>query len=80
MAFQLVSDSSCNLPADFIAAHHIPILPTIFSGPDGIERRSYLRGEVDLADFYYRMEAGEVFTTSLINRKICGEVIDPLLR
>jgi DegV family protein with EDD domain len=55
------------------------ILPTIFKGEDEVEHYSYLRDEVDLSAFYQRMEAGEVFTTSLINRSTCEEIIGPLL-
>lgn len=67
MAFDIVTDSSCNLTEATIDELGLHILPLTFM-VDGIEHRSYLKGRVtDLGQFYTMMRAGKVIKTSLPN-------------
>lgn len=65
MSYTIVTDSSCNLPESIIDEYQLEILPLVFM-IDGVERTSYLKGEVtNLQEFYTLMREGKVFTTSL---------------
>ena len=67
MAFEIVTDSSCNLTEATIDDLGLHILPLTFM-VDGTEHRSYLKGQVtDLRQFYTMMRAGKVIKTSLPN-------------
>ena len=67
MAFEIVTDSSCNLTEEMIDEFGLSILPLTFM-IDGQEYRSYLKGEkTDLRQFYTMMREGKVITTSLPN-------------
>lgn len=67
MAFEIVTDSSCNLTEATIDELGLHILPLTFM-VDGTEHRSYLKGQVtDLRQFYTMMRAGKVIKTSLPN-------------
>lgn len=67
MAFEIVTDSSCNLTEATIDELGLHILPLTFM-VDGTEHRSYLKGQVtDLKQFYTMMRAGKVIKTSLPN-------------
>ena len=65
MSFEIVTDSSSNLPEDYIEKNELHILPLTFM-IDGEEHHSYLKGEhTDLQQFYTLMREGKVITTSL---------------
>ena len=65
MAFEIVTDSSCNLKEEMIDEFGIHILPLTFM-IDGEQYQSYLKGErTDLKQFYTMMREGKVITTSL---------------
>lgn len=65
MKFEIVTDSSCNLPESMIDEFGIHVLPLTFMG-NGKQYQSYLKGEVtDLKQFYTMMREGVQFTTSL---------------
>lgn len=67
MSYQIVTDSACNLTEDTIDAFGLEILPLTFM-VDGVQHRSYLKGEkTDLRQFYTMMREGKVITTSLPN-------------
>lgn len=67
MAYRIVTDSASNLSEEMIDEFGLEILPMTFM-VDGIERRSYLKGEkTDLKQFYTMMREGKVITTSLPN-------------
>ena len=67
MAYEIVTDSSCNLTEQTIDELGLTILPLTFM-VDGQEHRSYLKGQVtDLKQFYTMMRAGKVIKTSLPN-------------
>ncbi|MFR7747052.1 MAG: DegV family protein [Eggerthellaceae bacterium] len=67
MAYQIVTDSCCNLPEALIDELGIEVLPLVFM-IDGKQHQSYLKGQVtDLKQFYTMMREGKVITTSLPN-------------
>ena len=68
MSYQIVTDSACNLTEETIDAFgDLEILPLTFM-VDGVQHRSYLKGEkTDLRQFYTMMREGKVITTSLPN-------------
>ena len=67
MSYQIVTDSACNLTEETIDAFGLEILPLTFM-VDGVQHRSYLKGEkTDLRQFYTMMREGKVITTSLPN-------------
>lgn len=67
MAYQIVTDSACNLTEEMIDEFGLEILPLTFM-VDGVQHQSYLKGEkTDLKQFYTMMREGKVITTSLPN-------------
>ncbi|NGM17107.1 DegV family protein [Xiamenia xianingshaonis] len=81
-SFEIVTDSSCNLPEHIIDELGLHILPLTFmvDGEDKVYQ-SYLKGETtDLAQFYAMMREGKVFKTSLPSiadaEKLVRELID----
>lgn len=65
MAYQIVTDSACNLTEEMIDEFGLEILPLTFM-VDGEEHTSYLKGaKTDLKQFYRMMREGKVITTSL---------------
>lgn len=67
MAYRIVTDSASNLTEEMIDEFGLEILPLAFM-IDGVEYRSYLKGQhVDLKQFYTMMREGKVITTSLPN-------------
>lgn len=65
MDFEIITDSSCNLPDSIVEKYNLHILPLTFMS-DGEEYTSYTDGrQSDLKQFYAMMREGKVFTTSL---------------
>ena len=80
MAYEIVTDSSCNLLEEMIDDFGLHILPLTFM-IDGVQYQSYLKGEkTDLKQFYTMMREGKVITTSLPNlsdsEKLFREILD----
>ena len=68
MNFEIVTDSSSNLPDETIDEFGLHILSLTFM-VDGVQYRSYTKGEkCDLQRFYAMMRDGKVVTTSLPNQ------------
>lgn len=79
MSFEIVTDSSANLPEAMIDEWGLHILSLVFR-VKGEEYVSYKKGEVvDLASFYKMMREKENITTSLINLDHCSQVLMNLL-
>lgn len=79
MAYQIVTDSACNLTEEMIDAFELEILPLTFM-IDGVQHRSYLKGEkTDLRQFYTMMREGKVITTSLPNMQETEETLRRVL-
>ncbi|MGI6046061.1 MAG: DegV family protein [Eggerthellaceae bacterium] len=67
MNFEIVADTSCNLPFSLVKELGLHIIPLNFY-VDGVEHQSYLKDSAaDLAPFYDMMREGKVITTSLPN-------------
>ena len=68
MDFEIVTDTSSNLPDETIDEFGLHILPLTFM-VDGVQYKSYTQGETsDLKRFFTMMREGKVITTSLPNR------------
>ena len=79
MAYQIVTDSACNLTEDMIDEFGLEILPLTFM-IDGVQHQSYLKGEkTDLKQFYTMMREGKVITTSLPNMSETEETLRSIL-
>ena len=79
MSFEIVTDSSANLPESMIEERNLHILSLVFR-VKGKEYASYTKGEVvDLASFYKMMREKENITTSLIDLERCSNLLIGLL-
>ena len=80
MSFEIVTDSSCNLPEDIIDRYGLHILSLRFL-VGGKEYYSYTKGEItDLAQFYTMMRNKEEITTSQISSDTCTKLCESLLQ
>lgn len=76
--FRLVTDTSANLPADFVREEQITVLPYTFHSSSG--EQSCLDPEsFDAHAFYARMRAGEKITTSQIPPQRYLDAFTPML-
>lgn len=79
MSFEIVTDSSSNLPNDLINKYNLHILSLVFRVND-VEYESYKKGEEnDLSKFYTMMRNKDLVTTSCMSPNTCIETIEPLL-
>lgn len=79
MSYEIVTDSSANLPEAMIDEFGLSILSLVFR-VKGEEYASYIKGEVaDLASFYRMMREKENITTSLVNLEKCSELFEDIL-
>ena len=80
MQFEIVTDSSCNLPDEMIDGYGLHILPLTFMS-DGEQFKSYVKDQKsDLKRFFDMMRDGKVFTTSLPNQEESLELLESLLK
>ncbi|SDN95045.1 DegV family protein [Acetanaerobacterium elongatum] len=80
MSFEIVTDSSCNLPEEMIDRYRLHILSLMFR-VSGKEYYSYEKGKItDLKPFYTMMRNKEEITTSLIDMNTCLPVFEELLK
>ncbi len=79
MSFEIVTDSSANLPNDIINKYNLHILSLVFRVND-VEYESYRKGEEnDLSQFYTMMRNKDHVTTSCMSPNTCLETFEPLL-
>lgn len=79
MNFEIITDSSANLPETLVEKYRLHILSLMFLVGDK-EYYSYVKGEVtDIKKFYTMMRAGQKITTSHINRDVCTGLFESLL-
>lgn len=79
MSFEIITDSSANLPESLIEKNGLHILSLVFRVKEE-EYASYVKGETtDLAKFYKMMREKENITTSLINVEYCMDYMQGLL-
>ncbi len=76
--FRLVTDTSANLPADFVRDEQITILPYTFHSASG-EQTCLDPTTFDAHAFYARMRAGEKITTSQIPPQRYLDAFTPML-
>ncbi len=80
MSFEIVTDSSCNLPNEVIDRYDLKIVSLVFM-VEGKPYRSYVKGEEnDLKRFYTMMRNKENITTSCANEQACADAIAALLK
>lgn len=80
MQFEIVTDSSANLPEDMIEKYHLTILSLSFF-VDKVEYYGYEKGKLtDLSKFYAMMRDKKDITTSLVNTKLAMEQCEELLK
>jgi EDD domain protein, DegV family len=80
MNFEIITDSSANLPDEVIREAGIRIASLTFL-VDGVEYRSYDEGvKSDLGRFYEMMRNGKVIQTSLVNTGQFVQIMEPLLK
>ena len=80
MNFEIVTDSSANLPDELIEKYDIHILSLLYHIGD-TEYVSYVKGKkTDLTEFYTRMRNKEVITTSCMSSGSCRTVFEKILK
>ena len=78
--FAIVTDSSCDLPAELAAELELTVLPLSFT-IGGKERLNYLDGhDLPIHDFYEYLRAGEPAQTSAVNVDSFVGAVEPLLK
>lgn len=78
--YAIVTDSSCDLPAEIAEELGVTVLPLSFA-IGGKEYRNYPdQREMPLQDFYARLRAGERATTSAVNVESFKGAMEPLLQ
>lgn len=79
MSFEIVTDSSANLPESMIDEYNLHVMSLVFR-VNGNEYLGYVKGEtMDLAQFYRMMREKENITTSLLNIDGCMSFMKNLL-
>lgn len=79
MSFEIVTDSSANMPEALIEKYGLHIMTLMFRVNEK-EYASYTKGEItDLGQFYKMMREKEEVTTSLINLDYCTSFLRNLL-
>jgi DegV family protein with EDD domain len=80
MNFEIVTDSSANLPDELIEKYDLHILSLLYHVGD-LEFESYEKGKkTDLTDFYARMRNKEAITTSCMGSGTCRTVFEEILK
>ena len=71
MSYEILTDSSANLPESMIDEFGVHILSLVFRINEE-EFYGYVKGQTtDLSQFYKRMRNKENITTSLVNMEVC---------
>lgn len=79
MTFEIVTDSSANLPDELIEKYNIHILSLLYL-IDGEEYESYVKGnKTDLTEFYKRMRNKDVITTASMSSGSCRVLFEKIL-
>mgnify|MGYP000956171052 CR=1 FL=1 len=77
--YVIVTDSSCDLPANLAEELGLVVLPLSFR-LGGTEYLNYLDGrEMPIKEFYARIRTGEPCTTSAVNTEAYRSAMEPLL-
>ena len=76
--FRIVTDTSANLPTDYLHAEQITVIPYTFQSGKG-EQSCMDLTTFDAKDFYAQMRSGVKVTTSQIPPQRYIDVLTPLL-
>lgn len=80
MKFEIVTDSSANLPYELIEKYDLHILSLLYYIGEN-EYESYVKGkQTDLTEIYVRMRNKEVFTTSCMSIGTCRSIFENILK
>ena len=80
MNFEIVTDSSANLPDELIEKYDLHILSLLYHIGD-TEYESFISGKkTDLTEFYTKMRNKEVITTSCMSSGSCRTVFEAILK
>lgn len=80
MSFEIVTDSSANLPDEVIKKYNLYILSLYYRIGD-TEYESYKKDtKNDLTEFYTRMRNNEVITTSCMSPEACRIIFEEILK
>ena len=77
--FRIVTDGSCDLPADWCRAHHVAVLPLYFSIAGAVPEAFPGGRELKLADFYAMLRQGTSVQTSAPSIEDCKDMLRPML-
>ena len=77
--FRIVTDGSCDLPADWCHEHQITVLPLYFSIAGAVPEAYPARRELKLDDFYTMLRQGTVVQTSAPSIEDCKDLLRPIL-
>lgn len=75
--FIITTDSTCDLPASYLQAHNIPVMPLYYRLDDvtyGAETK------LEDHEFYEKMRAGKMPTTMAVNPEFARSVFEPILK
>ena len=76
--FRIVTDGSCDLPAEWCKEHHIAVIPLYFSLASAAPRP--FPGSISgLGDFYTLLRSGTTVHTSAPSIEDCKDILRPLL-
>lgn len=79
MGFEIVTDSSANLPDSIVEKNNIEILSLVYRFGD-TEYPSYIKGaKNDLTEFYARLRNKEVAVTACMSPGTCREMFEKML-
>jgi len=79
MSYEIVTDSSANLPDELINQYNLHILSLLYRIGEE-EYESYIKGQqTDLTDFYKRMRNKEAITTSCMSSGTCRDLFESIL-
>ena len=78
--YEIITDSSCNLPEEWIDAHRVKVISLAYH-VDGKQYSSYIPGQKhDLKAFYAMLRDKKLVTTSCINSEDAREVFESALK
>ena len=75
-SFVVSTDSTCDLPADYLQKHRIPVIPLLYQ----LDDITYGAGtELDDHEFYEMMRNGKMPTTMAANPESVRSILEPIL-
>ncbi len=75
----LLTDSSCDLPAEMYAELDLKYVPLTFHHNDEVYKNYHDERDIRIKDFYEQMRHGKVFKTSALNIQDFASAMEPFL-